>query len=389
MSETYQAWDNNEYPWPPPEGWYQATDGLWWPQGYGPGAAEDSVEPGPAPQAPKAQPDPALGPQAIAPAAVQPPASQIDIQSPAQHGVPGMAPAPSPAPGMAPPPGGAPPAGAAPLDAPAPAAYSAVPPPGSAPLGAAEPGPYGAPLGFEQPSTLGAAPGTAVAMPNEVEKDKSKTGLLVGLGLLVAVLLVGLPVLGYLALRGSDSDDAADGTTATTVAPGETGGQSNGPPPGVGAGSLDQPWAVGDPIIVSYQDKANDFADAKWTVKVTSSVLDATAAVVAENEFNEAPAAGRVYALVPITLTYKAGPEPMSVSDLSFKAIGPTGTVSSSTEDYCGVVENSFNSGAVVNVGDSISGNVCWAVDAIDLSQLKLFVEIDDASGVVYIDISG
>ncbi len=33
---TYTAWDDNSYPWPPPDGWYQAGDGKWWPEGYGP-----------------------------------------------------------------------------------------------------------------------------------------------------------------------------------------------------------------------------------------------------------------------------------------------------------------------------------------------------------------
>ena len=33
---SYTAWDDNLYEWPPPDGWYQADDGKWWPQGYGP-----------------------------------------------------------------------------------------------------------------------------------------------------------------------------------------------------------------------------------------------------------------------------------------------------------------------------------------------------------------
>ncbi len=35
---SYTAWDGNLYEWPPPDGWYQAADGKWWPQGYGPSA---------------------------------------------------------------------------------------------------------------------------------------------------------------------------------------------------------------------------------------------------------------------------------------------------------------------------------------------------------------
>ncbi len=44
MSEaTYTAWDDNSYPWPPPDGWYQAGDGKWWPEGYGPQAGAEGT----------------------------------------------------------------------------------------------------------------------------------------------------------------------------------------------------------------------------------------------------------------------------------------------------------------------------------------------------------
>ncbi len=41
---SYTAWDDKQYVWPPPDGWYEASDGKWWPQGYGPPqAAEESA----------------------------------------------------------------------------------------------------------------------------------------------------------------------------------------------------------------------------------------------------------------------------------------------------------------------------------------------------------
>lgn len=36
---SYTAWDDKQYVWPPPEGWYEASDGKWWPEGYGPPGA--------------------------------------------------------------------------------------------------------------------------------------------------------------------------------------------------------------------------------------------------------------------------------------------------------------------------------------------------------------
>ncbi len=52
VAETsYTAWDGNLYEWPPPDGWYEAADGKWWPEGYGPsnGDGESGATPGDTP----------------------------------------------------------------------------------------------------------------------------------------------------------------------------------------------------------------------------------------------------------------------------------------------------------------------------------------------------
>ncbi|MEZ5412633.1 MAG: hypothetical protein R2761_31650 [Acidimicrobiales bacterium] len=36
MSDTYIGWDGKSYPWPPPDGWYHASDGRWWAPNTGP-----------------------------------------------------------------------------------------------------------------------------------------------------------------------------------------------------------------------------------------------------------------------------------------------------------------------------------------------------------------
>lgn len=43
---SYTAWDGNLYEWPPPDGWYEAADGKWWPEGYGPSDGEGSGDNG-------------------------------------------------------------------------------------------------------------------------------------------------------------------------------------------------------------------------------------------------------------------------------------------------------------------------------------------------------
>lgn len=71
MSDTYIGWDGKRYPWPPPEGWYHASDGRWWAPETGPNPPQSSVPPLSA--APPAGTD--LGAQTTRVADYQPPQS--------------------------------------------------------------------------------------------------------------------------------------------------------------------------------------------------------------------------------------------------------------------------------------------------------------------------
>lgn len=325
MSDTYTAWDNNQYPSPPPADWYQAPDGLWWPEGYGPGpaAAEPEVAPAPAPpvQAPPARPTPAVD-------SYSPPVSE-----------PGV--------GFAPPPG--------------------------------------APAPDLNPPTLdlGPAPGSAEANPEPAQKSsRPNTGLLVALGLLVAAVLVGVPLALYLA--SSSDDDEADATTETTAAPADN---PDLPLPGTGPGSLNQAWKIGDPVAVFY-DNTDTGTNGRWTVRVSEPVADATSSIVGVNEFNEAPAAGYVYALIPVEVTFKTGSADAVITDLSFNALGASGELFTVRSSYCGVVPNELSMSAGIAPGDRIVGNLCWAVPASDVASLKLVIQAEGVAGAVYVDLN-
>ncbi len=75
----YVAWDGQTYEGTPPEGWYEASDGRWWPIGQGPAAPQAP----PAPAAPPPPPGPPVaGPGAYgAPMAVGPPPAQPQKRS--------------------------------------------------------------------------------------------------------------------------------------------------------------------------------------------------------------------------------------------------------------------------------------------------------------------
>lgn len=47
MTTTYVAWNGQSYPWPPPEGWYEAADGQWWAPGTGPNPPPEGEQPAP------------------------------------------------------------------------------------------------------------------------------------------------------------------------------------------------------------------------------------------------------------------------------------------------------------------------------------------------------
>lgn len=61
MSNTYTGWDGKSYPWPPPDGWYEASDGRWWAPGTGPNPPGAPAAPGvAAAPSPAGAPDPGL-----------------------------------------------------------------------------------------------------------------------------------------------------------------------------------------------------------------------------------------------------------------------------------------------------------------------------------------
>lgn len=384
VTESYQAWDKNEYPWPPPAGWYQAPDGLWWPEGHGPGPVAEPVTPDPvvAPpvQAPPAQAPPAQAPPVEAPPVVAPPVQELPVQAPPVEAPPVQA---------APPAQAAPPVTAPPADMPPPGPGLSQPgPPSGAPQGYAAPTGVAAP-GLSSPGTVAApgAPGTIE--PEDTGSDSKKTMLLVALGLAVAAILVAIPVILF--LKSSDDTESttstttavedSSGTTATTAAVADT-----APPRGTGPGSLDEPWSVGDPIIVSYAEP--DAEASRWTVQVTAAVVDASTILQNADASNSGPASGNVYAMVPVKLTYKSGPTSISALELNLNGFGTSGTVYTQTSNSCGSVPEQLDLTASLQPGDSIEGHVCWEVPASELASLKLLVQVLDAQGVVYIDVN-
>ncbi len=381
---TYVAWDDEEYPWPPPDGWYVAGDGKWWPEGYGPGQS-------PVDNAVTADPPTVFEPpsQGVAPSAqsVVPPAQ--GVAPPAQ----GFA---APVAGVTPPPAATPPpAQAAPQMADPAYAATAAPPTqniagGSPPSGVAPPAGSPPPTG----SSDGSGSGKILA-------------ILGGL-LLVVILGVG----GLIALlRGGDDDTASatttvpvatlpddtatDATTADTTADttAETTADTtadttaetvSGSDP---TGSFANPYGVGERVVVFYDDFETS-EERTWVIEVLSSPEDITQAVADENQFNDPPPDGKVFGAVRVRVTYQSGPAPADIFDLNFNAVGPSGVVLKTFVESCGVTPDELPTFSELFPGGSVEGNVCWAMDPGDLADLTMLLEVIFVDGEIYIDLN-
>lgn len=336
---TYRAWDENDYPWPPPDGWYEGSDGKWWPEGYGPGPGT-VIEPPPSAAAPA--PDP-----------VAPPAA---------------APAPAPAP-VTPPPA-------------APVGGGYTPPAAAAPAPSYEPAYAASPA----PATAGGGGGNG--------KILAIIGGLVGLLVLAGV--------GFFALSGGDDDDPGQASNNTEVPVATVGGSDSGnegsDTTAAGSdtttaaasdaiGSFDNPYDIGDGVVLFYDDFSTG-EERRWLVEVLSPVADITQAVADENQFNDPPAAGEVFAAARVRITYESGPAPANVFDLSFGAIGPSGRVLKTFEATCGVTPDSLDSFAELFPGGSVEGNVCWATPSGDVPELRMILEASGVDGQVYVNLN-
>ena len=96
---------------------------------------------------------------------------------------------------------------------------------------------------------------------------------------------------------------------------------------------------------------------------------DITAAVLAENQFNDAPADGMAFIAYPVTLTLQeAAKEPLSVGfNVNFELIGGASREAHTTD--CGVAPGELDLFGEVFGGGTISGIICVAAPIADLDH--------------------
>lgn len=110
-------------------------------------------------------------------------------------------------------------------------------------------------------------------------------------------------------------------------------------------------------------------ANNEWEVTVNSVDPDATAAVLAENQFNEPPADGNVYLLANVTIT-RIADEPGSSFELGFHYVTAAGNV---TGDYdtMAVVPDELGYDELYT-GASSTGNVAFEVPTDEAGTIRI-----------------
>lgn len=116
-----------------------------------------------------------------------------------------------------------------------------------------------------------------------------------------------------------------------------------------------------------------EISSSDWAVTVNSVDLGATDAVLAENEFNEAPEEGHTYILVDITVQYTGDDPEGSMPMTSVAYVSPEGNTFDGT-DMSAVAPDSFDSMSTLYEGASTTGNIALQVPADSLEDGTLKV---------------
>lgn len=112
-----------------------------------------------------------------------------------------------------------------------------------------------------------------------------------------------------------------------------------------------------------------------YEITVLEVVPDATDQILAENQFNEAPAEGNQFFLVRLGVTYTGDASGTPAIDLNFNAVGASNVGYTTFQDSCGVLPDDAMATGELFAGGHIEFNVCWQVTASDAGSLVMYVE--------------
>lgn len=165
----------------------------------------------------------------------------------------------------------------------------------------------------------------------------------------------------------SASFNDAFGGTETTVAPpadadasaDEAPAPDDAPEDAAAPGSRENPVPLGSLI-----------SGGEYDVTINSVNLNATDAVLAANQFNEAPAEGFAYAVVNATITY-TGEESGFAAFVGIDYVTSTGEVITTADDFAVAPEPTIGLDEMYN-GGTVTGNIVLSVPAGDSGLIRV-----------------
>ncbi|QEO10628.1 DUF4352 domain-containing protein [Protaetiibacter larvae] len=170
--------------------------------------------------------------------------------------------------------------------------------------------------------------------------------------------------------------DALDGDKPSVQLPSDEGGEDAAPEES-DAGTRDNPLPLGSTI------EGRD-----WTVVVNSVTFGATDAVLAENQFNEAPAEGSEFILINITATYTGDDaDGQLAAFVGVEYVTPQGNTIDGL-DALVVAPGALDTMSTVYNGASVTGNIALAVPTADGTSGVLAVRPGMLSDKVFVAVS-
>ena len=190
----------------------------------------------------------------------------------------------------------------------------------------------------------------------------------------VIVSIVGTIVaaLVFVFVVGNAFDEAFNEETTVT----NNGDASNAVSNGSAEGDNQEPLDAGGVTRENPLPLGTTISSDEWDVTVNSIDLNATDALMAENPFNEAPAAGQVYVMANVTAKYKGDDPQGSTPFVSIAFVTPQGN-EVNAYDTIAVAPEEFDNLSTLYKDASTTGNIPFLVDEASASEGVLAVEPD------------
>jgi hypothetical protein len=215
-------------------------------------------------------------------------------------------------------------------------------------------------------SGLVATVGAVLGLVAVIQKHRRNGTAIAGLIISVAAIILSIALAA--AYTAGFAASVADATSTKTLAKPAAGAPAAEPaakpaaPAAKAVGTRDNPAPIGTTVVVQ------DAGSPAWEVTPGKPTLDANALVAKENQFNDKPDAGMVYAMLPVTVKYVGADKATPYTGISIKFVSADGKTHESF-DKSVVGPNDLSDVNDMYTGAKATGNVVIMVPTADIAK--------------------